>query len=312
MRVFTEEPRDWNAPLLPCLVGAALIIAAIFLGMSVAHSVEPFCPNGSVPNPNVIWCDDFDDGISPSQKYFEYDNNKGDFVPVAGQGLNGSVAMQAKWQTGEVGAGAIKRTFGRSPINSQSHSDTDFREIYWRQYLRMQPGWTPNKLSRATVIATSKWAQAMIAHLWDGPGAVLALDPASGVNAAGQLTTIQYNDFANLRWLGSAPGVTPVFSSQLADQWLCVEAHVKLNTPGASDGIFRFWINGKLESSKNNLNWVGIWQDYGINAVFFENYWNGGAPAQRIRYFDNIVISTQPIGCIVTTPPGAPANLQVQ
>jgi hypothetical protein len=291
----------------------AFIIASILLGTTAGHAVESFCPNGSAPDPHVIWCDDFDDGISPGQKYFEYDNNKGDFVPVSGQGVNGSVAMQVKWQTGEVSAGGLKRTFGRSPVNSQSHSSTDFGEIYWRQYLRMQPGWTgnPEKLSRATILASPNWAQAMAAHLWGGPGTVLLLDPVTGINANGQLATTQYND-PNLRWLGATAGVTPVFSSQLADQWHCVEAHVKLNAPGASDGVFEFWINGKLEASKNTLNWVGTWQNYGINAIFFENYWNSGALADRIRYFDNIVISTQRIGCINTTGPAAPSNLNVQ
>lgn len=261
-----------------------------------------------------IWCDDFDDGTSPSQKYFEYDNNNGDFVPVAGQGVGGSVAMQVEWQAAEVSAGGFRRTFGRCPVNSQSHSNLKFSEIYWRQYLRMQPGWTgnPEKLSRATVFATSNWAQAMIGHLWTGPGMVLFLDPASGINENGQLVTTQYNDFAHLRWLGSKPGITPIFSTALSDQWQCIEAHVKLNTPDASDGIFEFWINGNLEANENKLNWVGTWQDYGINAIFFENYWNSGAPAQRIRYFDNIVISTQRIGCLATNRPNPPTILRFQ
>jgi hypothetical protein len=198
------------------LLSASLTVALILLDFTAGHAVEPFCPNGSAPDPHVIWCDDFDDGISPSQKYFEYDNNNGDFVPVTGQGVGSLVAMQVKWQAAEVSSGGFKRTFGRSPVNSQSHSNVDFREIYWRQYLRMQPGWTgnPDKLSRATIFATSKWAQAMIAHLWTGSGApTLLLDPASGINVNGQLVTTQYNDFAHLQWLGSKPGVTP-FSPQ--------------------------------------------------------------------------------------------------
>jgi hypothetical protein len=307
-RGFGKEERRritlWS-PVFLLFLGAPLTVVSILLGFTAGHAVEPFCPNGSAPDPHVIWCDDFDDGISPSQKYFEYDNNNGDFVPVPGQGVNGSVAMQVKWQKGEVSAGGLRRTFGRSPVNSQSHSKTDFKEIYWRQYLRMQSGWTgnPYKLSRATIFATSNWAQAMIAHLWQGSGNVLALDPASGINANGKLITRGYNDFANLQWLGIKAGTTPIFSTALSGQWQCVEAHAKLNTPGASDGVFEFWINGNLEAREVNLNWIGTWQDYGINAIFFENYWNDGAPGERIRYFDNIVISTQNIGCLTKTPP---------
>jgi hypothetical protein len=37
---------------------------------------------------------------------------------------------------------------------------------------------------------------------------------------------------------------------------------------------------------------------YAINAVFFENYWNDGSPREQERYFDDIVISTAPVGCL--------------
>jgi hypothetical protein len=39
-------------------------------------------------------------------------------------------------------------------------------------------------------------------------------------------------------------------------------------------------------------------RDYGINAVYVENYWNDGAPHAQERYFDNFVVSTQRIGCL--------------
>jgi len=286
-------------------------IVVLFLIDPVSAS-EPFCPDGSNPDPNVIWCDDFDDLIPLSQKYFEYDDDEGDFVPVAEVGLNGTYAMQVKWQAGETDAGNIKRTFGRSPVNSQSHSTTDFREIYWRQYLKMQEGWTGNsyKLSRATILATSGWAQAMIAHLWgDGADDTLIIDPASGIDGNGNLVTTRYNDFANLRWLGIERGTTPIFSDGTSGKWYCIEAHVKLNTPGLSDGIFEYWIDGDLEANKTDLDWVNTWQEYGINTISFENYWNN-PPNERIRYFDNIVISTQSIGCIDTVTPNVPKNLR--
>lgn len=172
--------------------------------------------------------------------------------------------MRAVFQRGEVGS--FKITFGRNPVNSQSHSNTDFREVYWRQYLKMQDGWTgnPGKLSRATILAAPNWSQAMIAHIWGGTSDYLVMDPASGINAAGKLATTAYNDFANLNWLGSRRGVTPIFSIAQSGTWYCVETHVKLNTPGSSDGVFEFWIDNNLEASRRDLNWVSTWQAYGI------------------------------------------------
>lgn len=302
----------WKTLLFLFFFSTTLIISLVTI--TPAMAIETICPGGTNPNPNVIWCDDFDNSTPINQKYFDYDNNGGDFVPVAGKGINNSTAMQVKWQIGEVGAGGFKRTFGRNPVNSQSHSTTDFKEIYWRQYLKMETGWSgnPYKLSRAMILATSNWAQAMIAHLWGaGVGDTLMIDPASGIDANNNLATTTYNDFANLKWLGYKRGITPIFSSTSSGKWYCIEVHVKLNTPGASDGVFEYWIDNNLEAKRTDLNWVGAWQDYGINAVFFENYWNGGAPGERIRYFDNIVISTQKIGCLDSTEstPSPPSSL---
>ena len=50
------------------------------------------------------------------------------------------------------------------------------------------------------------------------------------------------------------------------------------------------------------MNFIGSFDDYAINAVFFENYWNSGSVKLQERYFDNIVISTQPIGPVEDAP----------
>jgi hypothetical protein len=80
--------------------------------------------------------------------------------------------------------------------------------------------------------------------------------------------------------------------------------HVKLNDPGQSNGLCEFWIDGNLEARRDNLNFVGTYTDYAINAVFFENYWNSGSIKEQERYFDNIVVSTQPIGAYTGTAVG--------
>jgi hypothetical protein len=142
----------------------------------------------------------------------------------------------------------------------------------------------------------------MIAHVWSGsdPGPkseLLLLDPASGTDPAGTLRTTRYSDSENLRWLGQKYASYPVFAAENFGRWQCVEAHVRLNSPAAMDGLFRLFINDQLENESRSLNWLGDYDEYGINAVFFENYWNRGSPVTQTRYFDNLVISTERIGC---------------
>ena len=92
-------------------------------------------------------------------------------------------------------------------------------------------------------------------------------------------------------------GRTALFSAEQAGEWRCVEAHVKLNTPGIADGLFEFWVDGNLEASTGAVDWRGEWSEFGMNLLTLENFWVGGAPADLDRWFDDLVIATSPIGC---------------
>lgn len=251
-----------------------------------------------------IWCDDFEE--DRLGKYFEYDNAGGSFVRAAAVGVDGSHGMRARFSRGQVNAGSFKVAFGATPqsyFRPVDQGKTNYREVYWRMYVKNAPNWIGgggDKLSRATsFVSSSSWAQSMIAHVWSGGSGhnYLKLDPASGTDTQGNLRSTTYNDFANLRWLGDQTGRTPLFDRAHVNQWYCVEAHVRLNDAGQANGTFEFWINDQLEARKEGMNWVGAYDAYGINAILFDNYWNDGAPQTQERYFDNIVVSTQRIGC---------------
>jgi hypothetical protein len=219
-------------------------------------------------------------------------------------GLNKSRGMRVQWEQGEVDAGSLKLGFGRNPnayMSKQIRPNDDFREIYYRMYLKMQTGWqgNPYKLSRATVFTSSTdWSQAMIGHLWSDGNGHLLIDPASCVNNSSVVECVGYNDFTHLQWLGNKSGLTPIFTAGYDNQWYCVEAHVKLNDPGQSNGVQEFWINGQLEAQRTGLAFVKSYTSYAINGVFIENYWNTGSPKAQERYIDNIAVSTAPIGCL--------------
>lgn len=63
------------------------------------------------------------------------------------------------------------------------------------------------------------------------------------------------------------------------------------------NAIFRLWVDGKLDVERAGLDWVGTYRDYGINAVFLKNCWNGGPPGPVDRYSDRFVVGTKAIGC---------------
>lgn len=259
----------------------------------------------------TIFCDDFEKKAPLTERYFEYNSRNGSFVREEGVGVDGTAGMRVHFAKGQVNAGDLKKSIGKSydPYlqGTSSRPDKIYTDIYWRIDVRFQDGWVgggADKLTRATTLLEG-WKQGMMAHVWSGGSAetrnYLVLDPASGIDEEGNVVSTKYNDFEHLRWLGSAKGTTDLFDADNAGKWHCVVAHAKLNTPGESDGLFELWIDDKLQARRENLNWHGNYnadpEHLGINAIFFENYWNAGSPVDQERYFDNIVISTEPIAC---------------
>jgi hypothetical protein len=276
--------------------------------------------NWKTLHPEWIWCDDFE-----TDKAAEYFESPAPLTRVSGVGLAGSYAMQATWTTGTSNAGSLKLAFGVTPagsgINPPSGADhtTRFREIYYRVYLKSQSGWNSgtnnqSKFARLTSFAGPDWSQAMIAHLWSndtsGNNDYLRSDPASCVTG-GSVQCVGYNDFAHLVWIGALNGVTPIFAASSTGVWNCIEAHVKLNDPGMTNGVHEFWIDSRLEARSSNLNFTGTYTEYGVNALLLENYINNGAPQAQSRLMDNLVVSTQRIGCNTDAIVAPPQNLRV-
>jgi len=243
---------------------------------------------------SVIWYDDFD---GEEKNYTESSGGLDDQQAYGGQGQS----MLCYYEKGKRGVGNRKVFFGDSPTGKVVNKGKQYDDIYWRIYVKHQYGWIgggPAKLSRATSIVTPKWAQAMIAHVWSS-GEALTLDPATGIRGD-KIVTSRYNDFGNLKWLGNKPTSRfKLHSTEESGRWVCVEARVKLNTPGEKDGLNQLWIDGRLEAERTGLDWRGSYTKHGVNAVFLEAYWNRGSPVDQSRWIDNFVISTQPIGPVV-------------
>ncbi len=258
----------------------------------------------AVEHPEWIFCDDFesDNPLVGKGRYFEAAGSDIGYTHELGVGWLDSAAMQSQWTMGQVDAGSLKLGFGRNPnayMNRGIRDSEDFRELWYRVMVKHEDGWNgdPAKLSRATVFSSSDdWSQAMIAHLWGDGSEHILLDPASCVQGS-DVQCVGYNDFTKLSWLGNKAGPTAIFSTNSADHWYCVEAHVRLDDPGQSNGLHEFWIDGQLEAQRDDLAFVHNYSAYAINAVFLENYWNDGSPQEQKRWMDNFIVSTAPIGC---------------
>jgi len=259
------------------------------------ESVVPLARQPQETDAATIWYDAFD-GVPKA--YTESSGGLDANVAFGGSGRS----MPCLYEAGKHGEGNRKVFFGDSPTGKVVRRGQTFTDVYWRIYVRHQDGWTggsPAKMSRATSIVSGRWNQAMISHVWGSNRWFLTLDPASGVRGETVATT-KYNDFGNLHWLGNRPwSKFPIHAQRESGWWVCVESRAKLNTPGKADGVNQLWIDGRLEAERTGLNWRGSYRGHGINAVFLESYWNEGSPIRQMRWYDNFVISTSPIGPVL-------------
>lgn len=293
----------------------ACAAAACLPHMVSAGALE--CTNWQQAHPEWLWCDDFESDAALEQNYFDVERVNGRLRVVSDSAFGGTGSLRGTYAPGNASAGSVKLSLGRTPVAPKRYTDRDFNELYWRFYMKTSSNWTGNafKVSRATIFAGSNWSQAAIGHLWEDSATSLGMgiDPVSGVRGS-QVVTTKYNDFDNMTWLGKRNGTTQVYAPENRDKWMCVEVHMKLNTPGQSDGTFAFWVNDKLEAQATNLNWRGSYTAYGINAIFLENYSGSSISQNQDRYFDNFVVSKARIGCqgqTSTPKPNPPTNVRV-
>lgn len=251
-----------------------------------------------------IFCEDFERAGDPSADFFDYADSEGNFVPTSDGGASGVGAMRAHYREGQEAAGFLSVSFGSSPINTSgrpSHADEQqFDDIYWRFRVKMESGWPdvgPHGLTRISAFADEDWGQAMVASVTsDGADVVLA-GAASSCVQGDEVVCAGVDDDDSLQPIGSLTGTAEVFSSERAGQWQCVEAHVRLNTPGETDGVFEIWVDDESQGAREGIDWRGTWAAFGLNQLALENFWIGGAPADLDRWFDDLVIATERIGC---------------
>ncbi len=259
-----------------------------------------------------LWCDTFE--TNRLARYFEYDSAAGRFVRDSGVGRNGSWGLRATFRPGFSSSGALKLGVGKTPAGLRSVGDTiKFHELYWRIYVRFDTGWSGGagtRLLAATSLVNRRGAQAMSGYVWPGstPPAdkYVYIDPASGTDRAGNVRTLKYNDWANLRFLGTVrDSISPVDSLHVGT-WSCLEGHVRLNDSTQANGLFELWVDDTLRARRSDLVWVGAaYQGFGVNAIVIDNAWRtgvlGSTSRSQSRTFDNFIVSTHRIFCRAAT-----------
>jgi len=80
-------------------------------------------------------------------------------------------------------------------------------------------------------------------------------------------------------------------------EWACLELGMRLNTPRESDGWMAFWLNDELVREEATMHWRDV-PELQLNKSWLQHYIASGDAEQSNRiWFDDMVVSTERIGC---------------
>lgn len=83
-------------------------------------------------------------------------------------------------------------------------------------------------------------------------------------------------------------------------RWYCVEGRMRLNTPGAGDGILEGWVGGEPAFSRSDLAWRRAGEEFlDIDSFWFNVYYGGKgtSPQTNEIHFDSFAFGPHRIGC---------------
>ncbi len=245
-----------------------------------ANPIE--CDSWEGQHPDWLWCDDFEQQQDLTQNYQDVSLNG--FSVGSNDAFSGAYAIEQLYTQGQVDAGWISWFYADALGNDYGPS---YDEIYVRWYHKFEAGFDgfPPKMARLRSLGPG-WDKRFAVHYWIADGKIVAdvhVPFSSQANSSGWLpvavSDFDYNNPANV------------------GRWICHEMYVKTNTSGQADGAYRFWADGQMIIERTDVDLRGS-TSFEFNEVMLDTYWNGGSPAEQSRYYDNLVISTAPIGCV--------------
>lgn len=120
---------------------------------------------------------------------------------------------------------------------------------------------------------------------------------------------IMHTDIGNWRFYNRYQNIgTP--AAVRFGQWDKLKLHVRLNTPGASDGVLQLWVNDVLKADHRDVN-IRFNTAYGMNKLILSTYATPSSPSNGVQWHDSVRLQlTDPDGG-GPTPPSAPTGVRI-
>jgi hypothetical protein len=285
----------------------AAFVAFTFLVGEKTYGADAICSS-----PAVIFCEDFENGnFAKWQDGYNPDLHK--ITSAVANAYQGQKALEVTYPAGSDG-GWLTRWFMPG-----------YEDVYARLYVKFESGWKCGQ--NCTKIFAFYGNR--IDNQWSGFGKAGIRPNGTDFFYTALITLNSYRqpDPGEVIFYSYFPEMQPdgagnywgnfFFQNDPRDalqpgRWYCLELEQKANTPGLHDGLHRMWIDGVFKGEAMNIRWRDT-TDLRINA--FQLTFSGSVPLTEQVWIDNVVVSTQKIGCITSsgvTPPAPPTGLIVR
>jgi hypothetical protein len=193
-------------------------------------------------------------------------------------------------------------------LDRRPHGEPE--EAYFRYYLRLGDNWNPTldggKLPGLSgTYGRAGWGgrKADGSNGWSARGSFLQ-QTAGGTTLAGMRAVGSYVYHAGMdtnygdNW-GWNLGPTGLLQK---NRWYCIEQHVRLNTPGQTNGVLEIWVDGRLAFQKTDIRYRDT-STLRIESVWMNVYHGGARPAPHdmTLFIDNLVVAGRYIGPMSVT-----------
>lgn len=112
---------------------------------------------------------------------------------------------------------------------------------------------------------------------------------------------IDLADFGDLLFSGLHQNRNGAPVSPAPSGWDHLKLHVRLNTPGADNGIVRLWVNNVLKLERQDLD-IREDTDYGIGRFILSSYAEEASGSHGVQWWDNVLLSADDPGDGVVVP----------
>jgi hypothetical protein len=257
--------------------------------------VVPLDKDPSLSAPGVFSAENLEHITDLRQSFQDQGLSQGRFGLSRADAFSGTAAIQQTYlpkeeMKGDPGdAGWVWRFFGDNP-HLGTQEPNRYRTVVARWYHKFEEGFTPRegefppKMARMRCFQGNDWNAAYTVLFWfEDKDGHLSIERAT--RAPGAHREWLPNHYAN--FLLSDPANI--------GRWICFELRVSLGDGPRSDRI-QAWADGRLVCDIIGDDLAAGNQDLNLNGMSWDCYWNGGSPREESRYYDDLVLSTEPVG----------------